>query len=77
MRADKGGKEKKMKKYIVVVSNGLQTIGMRFISASRNAKKHLIDTGANDCIVYTMNNEPISAAKRDENGIPHNVILPC
>lgn len=65
-----------MKKYIVVVSRGLQTYGAEFISTSRNAKKHLIDTGADDCIVYTMNNEPISAAKRDENGVPHNVILP-
>lgn len=66
-----------MKKYIVVVTNGTMTGGSQFISTSRNAKKHLINTGANDCIVYTMNNEPISAAKRDENGIPHNVILPC
>ena len=65
-----------MKKYIVllVVSEGAQSMSMLLTSTSRNAKKHLIDNGADKCIVYTMNNERISAAERDENGIPHKVI---
>ena len=62
-------------KYIVVVSDGICTTGKEFYSNSRNSKKHLVDTGANKCVVYTLSGKPVSAARVDETGKPVNVII--
>lgn len=54
-----------MTKYTVTVWGGLVTVAQTFDSNSRNSKKHIIDTGADHCEVFTKSGVQVSAAVRD------------
>ncbi len=64
-----------MRKYNIIVFGGLVGGGYSFTSNSRNAKQHIVDTGADNCIVQTLGGKDITAASRDENGRAQNVLL--
>lgn len=63
-----------MKKYDVIVSGGVLTMSKSFQSCSRNAKKHIIETGADCCEIY-HNGVKISGARRWADGKITNIIL--
>lgn len=62
-----------MTKYNVVVNGGLVTRGYEFKSNSRNSKKHISNTGADYCAVYTKGGIQVSAATRWADGKITNV----
>lgn len=63
-----------MAKYTIKVWGGLVTYGYEFESNSRNSKKHIIDTGADHCEVFTKSGVQVSSAVRDsETGKPFNI----
>lgn len=62
-----------MKKYIVEVYGGSVTVAQTFESNSRNSKKHISDTGADHCSVFTKGGKQVSAATRWGDGKITNV----